>query len=143
MLDKKYISAIYAGLNAKGLQGQKEELVSSYTDERTTSTREMKKSEAIKLIAYLNIGSESKKDNRAKMFKKIYALAHEMNITKSIKGKTKVDTKRLDALTKHLSPQNKGLQKHSYDELKTLVTLFKKYYKNRLNKGGFYEDTSV
>jgi hypothetical protein len=66
-----------------------------------------------------------------------------MNITLVTKKEIKVDTKRLEALTKRLSPQKKGLQQHTYDELKTLITVFNKYYKEELNKGGFHESISV
>lgn len=143
MLAKKYISAIYAGLSAKGLQDQKEELVSSYTDGRTTSTRGMTTAEALNLISFLNGDQNKKEDKRSKMICYIYSLAYQMNMTLITKEKTKVDTERLDALVKRLSPQNKGLQEHSYDELITLTTLFNKYYKERLNKGGFYESPNV
>lgn len=143
MLENKYISAIYTGLKSKGLQDQKEELVLSYTNDRTTSTREMRKQEALGLIAFLNGDQKKEKDKCSKMIRYIYSLAYQMNITVITKEKTKVDTKRLDALCKRLSPQKKGLQEHTYDELKTLVTLFNKYYKERLNKGGFYESVDL
>ncbi len=143
MLENKYIAAIYAGLRAKGLQDQKEELVSSYTNERTTSTRGMTKREALDLIAYLNGDQNNKEDKRSKMIRYIYSLAYQMNMTQITKKKTKVDTERLNALAKRLSPQKKGLQEHTYDELKTLVSLFNKYYKEQLNKGGFYESPNT
>lgn len=141
MLERRYIAAIYAGLNSKGLQDQKETLVQSYTNNRTSSTRSMSKSEALDLISFLNGDSNKEEDKRSKMIRYIYSLAYQMNITLVTKKDTKVDTKRLEALTKRLSPQKKGLQEHTYNELKTLVTLFKKYYKEGLNKGGFYEST--
>lgn len=139
MLAYKYISAIYAGLSTKGLEEEKESLVSQFTDKRTTSTREMKKTEALDLIAFLNGDNKSKKDKRSKMIRYIYSMAHQMNMTVTTAKKTKVDTDRLNALVKRLSPQKKGLQEHSYKELITLTSLVQKYYKEGLNKGGFYE----
>lgn len=142
MLEYKYISAIYAGLSAKGLEEEKESLVSQFTENRTTSTRAMKVHEALDLIAFLNGNQKSKKDNCSKMIRYIYSMAYQMNMTITTAEKTKVDTNRLEALVKRLSPQKKGLQAHTYNELKILTTLVQKYYKEGLNKGGFYEVTN-
>ena len=101
----------------------------------------MKKNEALGLIGYLNGDPKKKEDKRGKMIKFVYSLAYQMNMTIVGEEETKVDTKRLDALVKSLSPQKKGLQEHTYDELRILVTVFNKYYKEGLNKEGFYETT--
>ena len=139
MLANNYIQAIYAGLSNQGLRSEKESLVSQYTDSRTTSVREMKKHEALDLISFLNGDKKDNRDKRGKMIRYIYSVAYNMNMTKEVEGKVKVDTERLEALTKRLSPQKKGLQAHSYKEL----PIFNKYYKEGLNKGGFYESANV
>lgn len=143
MLGRKYISAIYAGLSAKGLKDEKESLVSQYTDGRTTSTREMKQEEALGLISFLNGDKKSKVDKRGKMIRFIYSLAYQMNMTITTDEKTKVDTTRLNALVKRLSPQKKELKEHDYEELTIVTSLVQKYYKQRLNKAGFYESAEL
>jgi len=137
MLDKKYIIAIRTGISKKGYkdkEGMKEELVSQYTYGRTTSVRAMKTVEALELISYLSSGQ---KEARKKMMRKVYALAYEMNITCIVDRQRKVDTKRLDNLINQLSPQKKGLQKHNNKELRTLISVLEKYYRQELKKGSF------
>ncbi len=135
-LASKYISSIYAALAAKGLQSKedKEMMVSQFTENRTTSVREMKTAEAMALINKLNGDKKDTNDKRSKMIRTVYSYAYELNITKIVGDLTKVDTERLDALTVRLSPQKKGLQKHTYDELIILVTIFTKYHKEQINK---------
>lgn len=135
-LASKYISSVYAALAAKGLQAKedKEMMVSQFTENRTTSVREMKTAEAMALINKLNGDKKDINDKRSKMIRTVYSYGHSLNITKIVGTETKVDTERLDALTIRLSPQKKPLQKHTYDELTILVTIFAKYYKEQVNK---------
>jgi hypothetical protein len=135
-LASKYISSIYAALAAKGLQAKedKEMMVSQFTDGRTISVRDMQTAEAMALINKLNGDKKDTNDKRSKMIRTIYSYAHSLNMTKLVNGLSKVDTERLDALTKRLSPQKKGLQAHTYEELPKLVTIFAKYYKEQVNK---------
>lgn len=135
-LEAKYISSIYAALAANGLSSKedKEEIVSQFTEGRTTSVREMQVSEVMNLLHKFNGDKKNVNDKRSKMIRTIYSYAYSLDITKTVGDKTKVDTERLDALVKRLSPQKKGLQAHTYDELIVLVTIVQKYYKEQVNK---------
>lgn len=142
MLPRNYISAIYIKLKKLGLEEEKEQLVSDFTNGRTTSVRNMMVKEAQDLLKGLTTPSDkANAEKRVKMINTIYSLAYQMNITRLINSEVKVDTTRLNELIKALSPQKKGLQAHKMEELTVLVTIVKKYYKQGLQKGGFYEST--
>lgn len=139
-----YIKAVHATLNEQGVIEQKQQLVFQFTDERTTHVHEMNIGEARELLRALgNDNDPEAAEKRVKMIRTIYSLAYQMNMTCVKNGETKVDTKRLDELVTKLSPQKKGLQAHTAKELTTLVTIVKKYYRERLQKGGFYESTGA
>lgn len=144
MLPTNYIAAVYANLKKLGLEEEKEQLVSQFTNERTTSVRNMKIREARVLLQSLQTSADQKAtQKRVKMINTIYSLAYQMNITLLSGENIKVDTTRLNELIKALSPQKKSLQAHNNKELTILVTIVKKYYNEGLKKGGFYESTGA
>lgn len=138
MANQKNIRTIYAILSKLGIKDEKEELVYQYTDGQTTSLKAMRDRQAEQMIADLSAQlkeqTKEQEQKRSKMIRSIYSIAYDLNLTHVVNGKLKVETSRLNALAERLSPQTKPLQQHSYKELVTLVTIFKKYYKQQLQK---------
>lgn len=133
-----YIRSIRAALADKGLMEQKESLVYQYTNERTTHISEMSQGEALELLAKLNEGDKPE-DQRAKMIRLCYSLGYQMQL---VGEDGKIDKPRFDALIQRLSPQHKDIGSHSYEELKMLCTVFRKYY-NEWLKSPKHEETKT
>lgn len=109
----------------------KEDLVSQFTEGRTTSTREMKTTEAIALIRALNgqVDSFRPNDKADRMRKKILALCHEMK-WELPDGKVNMD--RVNGFCLSRGYLKKPLDEYSAKELPSLVTQFENLHKNYL-----------
>lgn len=125
--------AVYSLLNKTGLIARKEDIIASFSNGRTTSTRQLSQEESIQLIGWLKTQDADEKKADV-MRKKIISLAHEMGwhqrdeqgrlITNGF-GKPKVDMKRLDEWCKKFSTLKKSLDNHTLKELPALLTQFK------------------
>jgi len=133
-LDKKYIIQIRTIITNRGLtEEDKEDLVSQFSNQRTTSIRAMKTTEAIALIKALNGESDTfRPDNRLnRMQRKILALAHEMD-WETEDGKINMD--RVNGFCKMRGYRKKTFNDYTEKELPKLITQFEKMYKNHLEK---------
>ena len=75
MLDKRYIIQLRTILSNKGISEElKEELVHQATDGRTTSIRQMRTAEAIRLINQLNGQKDEYDGRKQRMKQKVLAL---------------------------------------------------------------------
>lgn len=137
----KQLQSIHAALHRYGLLAHKAEMVSSYTNGRSHSSRDMTIEEANAMLQMLHSGKtdEEKKD---KMVKHIIAMAHEMGwITESLVvsqdsgvPKPKKDYSALHRWVEKYGYLKKPLGKYKYAELPTLVTAFKNVYYSWLKK---------
>lgn len=121
---------LHALLNSTGMIEVKQELVYSFSNQRTSSSRELSFSEATVLISYLK-GLDPKEAALEKMRRKIIAKAH--NLRWELPG-GKVDIARVNAWCEKFGGCNKKLNAHSYEELVNLVTAFDKMYKYYISK---------
>lgn len=130
---------LHALLAQTGLSAQKQSLVSSFSNGRTTSSSNMHPIEAIELINYLkqqlppihNTGLESKAD---KMRKKIISLAWQMNWTYTNTNRRVVcDMKRINDWCVKYGYLHKPLMQYSYEQLPRLLTQFENVYHSYLN----------
>ena len=139
MLDKKYVRSIRAALADKGLDEMKESLVAQYTKNRTTHITEMSTHEALALLAKLN-ESSSQADQRSKMIRLVYSLCYKLGL---VDESGELDKKRMAGLVERLSPWHKGLQAHNFEELKTLCTVFRKYYREETKNKPEHEEVQA
>lgn len=139
----KQLQHIHAALHRLGLLRHKADMVSSYTNGRTSSSREMTAAEAQEMLATLN-DHQPDEDKRQKMVKHIIAMAHEMGwikesgVVSQESGvgtlKKKKDYSDLHAWVEKYGYLKKPLNKYSYAELPNLVTAFKNVYAAWLKK---------
>ena len=125
MLEKRYIRSVQAAIHDGGLKEHKASLVLQYTDNRTTHVSEMTKKEAQALLAKLNEGKTKPEDKRKKMIRLCYSLGYQCGL---LDDNGELDKKRLFGLIKRLSPYEKGLFEHDFEEMKILCSVFKKYH---------------
>lgn len=125
-LQIKRISTMLSLLN---LNEQKDLLVSSFTQGRTISRKEMTYHEASLMITFLQ--NEVAKDQASanQMRRKIIAKAHNMG-WETTPGK--VDIERLNAWCRTSSYLKKELNEYTYAELPKLVSQFDNVYKSYL-----------
>lgn len=126
-IDKGRITVIQTLINKLKLQGQKDGLVMSYTNQRTPSVAKMYLHEAIELLGYLNTQTPA-----FKMKGKIIAMAHELGWHKP--GTKKINMDDLNAWCIKKGMYKKPLDAHSEKELPHLVTQYEAYYKSVLNR---------
>lgn len=137
----KQLQSIHAALHIKGLLRHKREMVSSFTNGRSESSRDMSFEEAADMLASLN-DHVPDNERKNKMVRHIIAMAHEMGwISESVvvsreSGvlQKKKDYSRLHGWVEKYGYLKKPLGKYSYAELPTLVTAFKNVYQSWLAK---------
>ncbi len=129
------IIRIHALLNQTGNMDNKEEIVSGFTDHRTTHSSQMTQQEAFKMIDHLakytplqNVLNDAKN----KMRRKIISMAYEMRWAKP--GDWQAAVKAIDTFCKGTHGKfKKALNKHTHAELVQLVTQFEQLYKKHLS----------
>jgi len=119
-------------LQRKGLMGQKEALVLSYSKGRTSSSKELTDMEAGELVRWL-MGAHpastiAHQDNGLKMRRKMIAMAYEM------RGKGKPAIAWLDGWCRQYGYLHKGLNSYKAHELPKLLGQFEAVYKHFLSK---------
>jgi len=119
----------------------KDEIVSRFTNGRTTSSREMNTEEIIKANDCIELmiggpvpGEDFKKGER--MRRRIMSLCHQYGYTKfNVEmGKHIVDLERLDAWMLKYGYLHKSLNNYKYKELPRLVGQFQRVVYSYLNK---------
>ena len=122
LLNKAQLIAINTLISKLGISPeQKKTMVSGFTGGRSTSTRDLLKSEAVGLISHLkSLDPDEKKAER--MRRKIISLAHELHWHKS--GTTSIDMLKVDGWCKKYSYLKKALNSYTLQELPKLVTQF-------------------
>lgn len=107
----------------------KADLVSSFTQGRALSSRDMYEEEAQALVDFLQNGGKVE-DKADKMRKKILSICHTMGWYKE--GTKTLDYARIDAYCEKYSAVHKPLNKHTLQELPTLVSQFEAVLKSHL-----------
>lgn len=135
------IKAISTLLGKHNLVDQKDSIIGSFTNGRSTSRKDMTKAEAAALIGHLK--SLDPTDRRSdKMRNKILSMAHEMGWNLSAgfsmheKGlpKSKIDMEHLNNWCVKSGYLHKKLDDYTYKELPRLVSQFEEVYKSYLRK---------
>lgn len=136
----KQLQCIHSTLHRKGLLQHKREMVSSFTNNRTESSKEMTIEEASDFLKML-FDYQPDQDKRQKMVNSIIAMAREMGVITRQQVVTdnglewKSDYSKFDEwlLTKSCV-KKKNLNGCTYEELPTLVTQYKAIYTSWLHK---------
>lgn len=113
-------------LSKAGLAQYKEDLVLTFTDERTSHLGDMTYDETMVFVKHLRQVSGQFENPKEKMQKKILAMAHEMHW--ELPG-GKVNMERVNNWCVRYSGKNKPLNEFKYSELPTLVTQFESVYR--------------
>lgn len=123
---KAQIIGIRTMLSKLGLKEEKENLISTYTKERTTHITKMSKSEAAQLIKNLKNPNEEAQERQRKH---IIAMAHNMNW--QLPG-GKADMQRVNGWVQQYGHLSGKLNDYEGEALQKLVTQFQKVYKHYL-----------
>ena len=119
-ITKHQIKMIHTLLNNHRLMKYKREIIASYTDGRTESSREMTREEAQYMINRLAAEAPLQR-----MRRKVFALAREMGM---IWGETKEDNRmnaaKINRFLKSRGAVKKPLNKLKYEELQQVVSQF-------------------
>lgn len=126
----KQIACIRTLIIKTGNIGNKETIISGFTNGRTTSIKALEPDETTAVIKHLR-GMQTDNSKETKMKNKILSLAHEMHW--HLPGTRKVDMKRVDGWMKQTSYLKKPLDSYTYKELPKLVSQFENVYKYYLN----------
>lgn len=118
-------------LTQAGLNEQKAALVSSYTQGRSESSKDLTNEEAKQMIGYLANVANVNGEAAQKMRRKIISMAHEMHW--HLIGTQKIDMDRLNGWCANFGFGKKVLNKYTYMELPKLVTQFTAIYKHYLS----------
>lgn len=141
----KQLQSIHAALHRLGLLPHKAEMISSYTGNRSSSSRDMTMEEAAAMLADLNAQQgrqQQAHDGRERMIKKIIAMAREMGVIRRqqvIKPGGEMELKSdYSAFNKWLLEKS-CLKKQKLNdvtdaELPRLVTQYKNIYKDFLRR---------
>ncbi|MBN8834590.1 MAG: hypothetical protein ABS68_00145 [Niastella sp. SCN 39-18] len=131
-MNQEQYKAAYAILHKTGLIAQKENIVASISQGRTTSMRGLNHQESIDLIRYLKESQPSNND-RDKMIRKLYYYCHQMGWTKlNPQGRLVANGQQFDEWAVKHSYLKKKLQAYTYPELPKLVSQFEQVYKSHL-----------
>jgi len=117
-------------LTRQQLMPQKESIVASFSNGRTTSVRQLSQGERSQLIRWLKANDDTER-SAEKMRRKIMHLAHEMNITKkNALGRSVADVQRIDEWMLKYSYLKKKLNAYTLSELPKLVSQYEAVYKS-------------
>ncbi|MBQ7824203.1 MAG: hypothetical protein IJ338_08550 [Bacteroidaceae bacterium] len=124
------LKAIHAILNRNGLMTQKEEIVYSVSGGRTTSSRELTRTEAKEMIMYFN-----RHDARQSEIRNIWHLARNMGM---IYGTTPEDNRmnaaKIDMFLKSRGTIKKAINQQSLAELKITHRQFEGMHRKYVEK---------
>jgi hypothetical protein len=119
--------AFHAQLNSLGLMDDKANIIKQFTNERTSSARELTDQELYQLLQGLQVGAV--KPPGDKMRKAIISMAHEMGWRKA----GRIDMLAINTWCINKGKYHKKLNDHNMQELTELVTQFKIMYEKHLN----------
>ena len=126
---------VHSLLDKLGLMPQKAAIVSSFTNGRTDSSRQMSHIEALDFIKWLQEQDKGNKKTEAEqanqMRRKILAKAHRLNWELP---NGKVDMQRINGWCLEKSYLKKSFNSYTYKELPELVSQFNKVYEYYINK---------
>ncbi|MGN6604543.1 MAG: hypothetical protein ACTHK8_18940 [Ginsengibacter sp.] len=123
---------LYALLNATGLLEQKANIVLSFTEGKSESSKDLTDAQANDMIAYLRRQQQAQEEPANKMRRRILSMAHEMHWY--LPGARKLDMEHINDWCKKFGYLHKELNQYSYKELPKLVTQFSAVYNDYLNK---------
>lgn len=121
---------IHSLLNQLGLMPQKANLVLSFTNQRTESSKEMHPIEALEFIKWLTNETKNEAEKANQMRRKILAKAHRI---KWEFPNGKVDVKRVNDWCITKSYLKKPFNQYTFKELPQLVSQFEIVYQYYLN----------
>jgi hypothetical protein len=132
LASQKQIQALHIILHKKGLMQFKKEMVESYSNGRTSSSKELTMAEARDLLSTLYGQSESPaKNDKAPMIKKLFSMCHEIGwITKKMVISENGDMEQINDNTrvydwvKNYGYLKKELRNYTYNELPKLISVF-------------------
>jgi hypothetical protein len=115
-------------LSHLGLMEQKKDVITSFTEERTSSSKQLTRNEAAVLIDRLD-----KEDPAKKMIRKIFAICHSMQWITPHNGD--IEEKRMnqaviDMFLKKRGVYKKNLRDYTFSQLPELVTQFESIQKH-------------
>lgn len=122
---------IHTLLHKLQLMPQKESIILGFTNQRTSSSKEMTMQEAKALIQWLNDKQSKENDACNQMRRKILSMAHKIQWELPC---GKVDMVRVNSWSKANSYLKKELNQYTYNELPKLVSQFTTLYNYYINK---------
>ncbi|MGV3588116.1 MAG: phage protein GemA/Gp16 family protein [Adhaeribacter sp.] len=140
--DENQNKRLHLLLGKAGLMDEKPELVSFYTNGRTTSSRELTYQEADKLIKYLESITQSKQKATAesadKMRKNIIAICYELGWIEPSDNpeERKINMAAIDSFIKQRGYLKKPLNDFTPKELPKLVSQFKQILEHSKQTAG-------
>jgi hypothetical protein len=140
MITTKQKTMLRAMLAQANLMEAKDELVYSYSQERTTHSSELTATEYAALIGYIKAQMPPRKNPDVaianKLRRKIIALAWQMNWTRTVSTgtytRTHCDVARIDAWAMKYGYLHKAMNAYTVQELPKLITQFTKVYNDFL-----------
>jgi hypothetical protein len=126
------LKAIHALLHKHQLLAQKANIVESFSNGRSSSSKDLTTEEARELIMHFNAAPEaSNKDNKGPMMRKLFAMAFEIGWISKVTVATqcgnidvKKDYSRLYGWVQKYGYLRKELRKYTYKEMPKLVSQF-------------------
>jgi len=139
---KEQVKAVNATLAKIGQMPNKAEIVSNYTNQRTTHSSELTTEEARGLLTALTRGKQTVRQNSKPsqhMVNKLFAMAHEMgwittkaHVSEGSVKKVK-DYSRVHDWVQKYGWKKQPLKEYTYEEMPKLVSIFEfKVYKSYL-----------
>jgi hypothetical protein len=130
LINGEQLKAIHTLLGKAGLKDEKDSIIYSFTEGRTTSSKKMMRVEAKNLITHLKSQDPATKAAE-KMRNKIISLAHEMGWR--IPNTDKIDIAHINNWCLTRGHVKKKLDDYTSKELTVIVTQFEQVYKAYLN----------
>lgn len=130
-MSKAQVTTIYTLLGKHGLRDEKENIVKSFSANRTKSVSALTNAEAAALIGHLKSLDPTDKAGD-KMRNKILSYAHEMRWHKP--GTDRVDMDHVNNWCMTYGHVKKKLDDYKYNELPKLVSQFEEVYKAFIKK---------
>lgn len=133
---REQIRAFRAALAARKLQDMKDELVSQFSNGRTTHSTELEVHEMRELLTHLNgepdQNQQREKENRQR--RRIMSMCYTLGWTiyDKAQGREVVDFTRLDEWVLKYGYLHKPMMKYDYRELPKLVTQFEHMLKSTM-----------
>lgn len=125
---KEQISAVHTVLHRHGLMHDKRNIIDSFTNGRSTSSKDLTFDEAKELLAAFNTKPAADVDPRTPMIKKLFKMAHQLGWIKKqkvVSGSSiteKNDNSQLYGWVNQYGYLKKDLKKYTYSELPKLIS---------------------